>query len=339
MKAVLARLAEGQRLNAAEAEAVFAQVLEGAAGAAEIASLLTALRVRGESEDELLGAVRAARARMRGIEAPAGAMDVCGTGGDGQHTLNISTAVAFVVAACGVAVAKHGNRAISSRAGAADVLAALGIGQGPALAESSLAALGLGFLFAPDHHPGLAHAGAVRQALGFRTLFNVLGPACNPAGVRRQLVGVFARRWLEPMAKTLGALGAERVWVVHGVDAQTGAGLDEVSLAGPTEVVAWEHGALRAFVIRPADAGLAEAPLSALRGGDAAENAGALLALLRGGAGAYRDAVVLNAAAALMVAGRSDALRGAAQLAREAIDSGAALAKYEALRNFRQVGA
>jgi anthranilate phosphoribosyltransferase/anthranilate synthase/phosphoribosyltransferase len=254
-------------------------------------------------------------------------MDVCGTGGDGLGTLNVSTAAAFVVAACGVPVAKHGNRAISSRAGGADVLAALGVDIAAAQASAALERVGLTFLFAPNHHPALRHAAAARAELGFRTLFNLVGPACNPAGVRHQLVGVFAPRWLEPMAETLGALGAERVWVVHG------AGLDELTLAGETQVAEWRNGSVRRFSVSPAAAGLGEAPVAAILGGDAAHNAAALLALLQGAGGAYHDTVVLNAAAALVVGGRAADLAEGAGLAREALASGAALAKLRALQH------
>jgi anthranilate phosphoribosyltransferase len=300
--------------------------MRGEATAAQIAALLTALRVRGETPDELLGAVRAVRAHMLPVAAPAGAIDVCGTGGDGLGTLNVSTAVAFVVAACGVPVAKHGNRALSSRAGGADVLAALNVAIAPEQAAAALAATGLTFLFAPNHHPALRHAAGPRAELGFRTLFNLVGPAANPAGVTRQLVGVFAPRWLEPMAATLGALGAERVWVVHGQ------GLDELTLAGETQVAEWANGAVRRFTVTPEQAGLARAPVEAILGGDAPQNATALLALLQGGRGAYHDSVVLNAAAALLVAGRSESLAAGAASAAAALANGAALAKLAAVQ-------
>lgn len=304
--------------------------MDGAATTAQIASLLTALRVRGETQAELLGAVRAVRARMLAVTAPAGAIDVCGTGGDGIGTLNVSTAVAFVVAACGVKVAKHGNRAMSSRTGGVDVLGALGIDSPPELAADTLARTGLAFLFAPNHHAALRHAAAARAELGFRTLFNLVGPAANPAGVRRQLVGVFAPRWLVPMAETLGALGAERVWVVHGC------GTDELTLAGETEIAEWRDGALHLFTVTPEQAGLERAPLSAIAGGDAASNAAALAALLQGGKGAYRDTVVFNAAAALMVAGRTDTLMHGAAMAASALDNGAAHTMLRSLQTAQQ---
>jgi len=322
----LARLAGGAELSATEAEAAFAIIMRGEATPAQIAAMVTAMRVRGETQAELLGAVRAVRGQMLAIAAPPGTIDVCGTGGDGMGTLNVSTATAFVVAACGVPVAKHGNRALSSRAGGADVLAALGVDIPPERAAVTLAENGLTFLFAPNHHPALRHAAAPRAELGFRTLFNLVGPATNPAGVMRQLVGVFSPRWLAPMAETLGALGAEHVWVVHGE------GLDELTLAGETQVAAWQNGSLRAFIVTPEQAGVPRAPVSAIAGGDAAGNAAALLALLQGMPGPYRDTAVLNAAAALIVSGRAADLAEGAALAGAALDSGAALAKLQSLQ-------
>jgi anthranilate phosphoribosyltransferase len=322
----LARLADGAELTATEAEAAFSTIMRGDATEAQIASLLTALRVRGETQPELLGAVKAVRGKMSPIAAPPGTIDVCGTGGDGQGTLNISTAVAFVVAATGVPVAKHGNRALSSRAGGADVLAALGVNIPPEQAAHTLAETGLTFLFAPNHHAALRHAAPTRAELGFRTLFNLVGPAANPAGVTRQLIGVFAPRWLVPMAETLGALGAEHVWVVHGE------GLDELTLAGETQVAAWQNGHVRTFNVTPEQAGLPHAPVAAIAGSDAAGNAAALLALLQGMRGPYHDTVVLNAAAALIVAGRATDLAEGAELAASALASGAALAKLQTLQ-------
>ncbi len=324
----MSRLAAGETLSSDEAEAVFGVILDGHAGSVALAGLLMALRVRGETEAELAGAVAALRARMVRVEAPAGAIDVCGTGGDAAGTLNISTAVALVVAGCGVVVAKHGNRALSSRSGGADVLAALGVGLAvtPARVEGMLRRAGVAFLFAPAHHAGMAHAAEARLALGTRTIFNLLGPLANPAGVTRQLVGVFAPRWLRPVADVLGRLGAERAWVVHGQ------GLDELTLAGPTEVVEWRDGAARSFVVRPEDAGLAPAPLSAIAGGDAVHNADALLGVLWGQLGAYRDTVLLNAAAALVVAGRVEGLREGVAVAADAIDDGRADEALRALK-------
>jgi anthranilate phosphoribosyltransferase/anthranilate synthase/phosphoribosyltransferase len=254
-------------------------------------------------------------------------MDVCGTGGDGAASLNISTAVTFVVAACGVPVAKHGNRALTSRAGGSDVLAALGIDLDvpPASLERHLREYGLAFLFAPRHHPALRHAAQARSEIGFRTIFNLLGPLSNPAGVRLQLTGVYDPAWCAPMAETLGALGTERAWLVHG------RGLDELTLAGTTQVAEWRDGTLRQFSVTPDQAGLPEAPIDAIRGGDAAHNAAALRALLQGAPGAYRDTVLLNAAAALIVAGRAGDLREGVGQARTALDRGAALDVMERL--------
>jgi anthranilate phosphoribosyltransferase len=301
--------------------------MDGQASQAQIGALLTALRLRGETPAELLGAVRAARARMACIAAPAGTIDVCGTGGDGLGTLNVSTAVAFVVAACGVPVAKHGNRAQSGRSGGADVLSVLGVRIPPQDAAGILRRHGLTFLFAPHHHPALRHAADARTELGFRTLFNLIGPLCNPAGVRLQLVGVFDPDWLEPVARVLGTLGAERAWVAHG------GGLDELTLAGETRICCWQDGGITWRVVTPGQAGLPGAPVSAILGGGAEENAARLLALLEGERGPYHDTVVLNAAAALMVAGRAAALADGAALAAEAVRRGAALHLLRALQH------
>jgi anthranilate phosphoribosyltransferase len=333
MKAILARLAAGERLAESEAEAAFGMIMAGEATPAQIAGLLMAMRVRGETVAEMTGAVRAMRARMIPVEAPPGAIDIVGTGGDAAGTLNISTAAALVAAGCGVKVAKHGNRALSSRSGAADALAALGI---PVM-ETPLEALprcldqaGMCFMMAPRHHAALRHAAGPRMELGTRTLFNLLGPLANPARVRRQMTGAFAPEWLRPMAEALGRLGTERAWLVHG------GGLDELTLAGPTQVVELRDGRLREFEVTPEEAGLPRAPAEALRGGDPAENAAALLALLQGAHGAYRDCVVLNAAAALVVAGVADDIRAGAALAARALDSGAA---HEVLRKLRAAAA
>jgi anthranilate phosphoribosyltransferase len=321
LRPVLARLATGAALSEEEAEAAFGAILDGDATPEQTAALAMALRVRGETLPELVGAVRALRARMLGIPAPPDAIDVCGTGGDGAATLNVSTAVAFVLAGAGLTVAKHGNRAASSAAGGADVLAALDIPLAPPLETlpALLETTRLAFLFAPRHHPGLARVAPTRRALGLRTIFNLLGPLANPAGVRTQLVGVYDPAWLPLLADTLGSLGTTRAWIVHGN------GLDELSLAGTNQVVAWEDGRRRHFTLTAADAGLASAPASAIAGGDAAHNAAALLGLLQGTPGAYRDTVLLNAAAALVLAGRAPSLREGVRLAAEAIDGGAAL--------------
>jgi anthranilate phosphoribosyltransferase len=320
LKPVLARLAAGERLAESEAEAAFGIIMAGEATPAQIAGLLMAMRVRGETVPELTGAVRAMRARMAAIEAPPGAIDIVGTGGDGSGSLNISTATALVVAGCGVPVAKHGNRALSSRSGAADALAALGVNLDVPLErlEGVLAAAGMVFLWAPRHHSSMRHAAGPRVELGTRTIFNILGPLSNPARVKRQLTGAFSVEWLRPMAETLARLGAEAAWVVHGQ------GLDEIALSGKTHVVALEDGRIREFTVAPEDAGLERAPPEAIRGGEPAENAAALQALLQGARGAYRDIVLLNAAAALVVAGRAADLRSGAATAARAIDSGAA---------------
>ena len=320
LKPVLGRLAAGEHLAESEAEAAFGIIMAGEATPAQIAGLLMAMRVRGETVPEITGAVRAMRARMAAIEAPPGAIDIVGTGGDGSGSLNISTATSLVVAGCGVPVAKHGNRALSSRSGAADALAALGITLDVPLdrLEAVLAAAGMVFLWAPRHHASMRHAAGPRVELGTRTIFNILGPLSNPARVKRQLTGAFSVEWLRPMAETLARLGAEAAWVVHGQ------GLDEIALSGETQVVALEAGRIREFTVAPEDAGLERAPPEAIRGGEPAENAAALLALLQGARGAYRDIVLLNAAAALVVAGRVSDLRAGAAIAARAIDSGAA---------------
>ncbi len=317
---MLARLATGARLDEAEAQAAFETVMSGEASDAEIAALLMAMRLRGETVEELTGAVRAMTSRMVGITAPAEAIDVCGTGGDGRETLNVSTAVAFVVAGAGVPVAKHGNRALSSRTGGADVLAALGIGLelSPGRLEQCLDAVGLAFLFAPRHHAALRHAAAARAALPTRTILNLAGPLANPARVRRQLIGVFDPAWLAPMAAVLDRLGCECAWLVHGD------GLDELTLSGASEVVALAAGRTRRFTVTPELVGLARRPVEAIRGGDAAANAAALLGLLDGAPGAYRDTVLLNAAAALVVSGVAHDLPSAMTPARRSIDDGAA---------------
>ncbi|GAB0114601.1 anthranilate phosphoribosyltransferase [Acidisoma sp. C75] len=328
IRPLLARLARGESLSEAESEAAFGEMMTGDATHAQMAGLLMALRVRGETVAEMVGAVRALRSRMIAIAAPDGAIDVCGTGGDEQGTLNISTAVAFVVAGCGVPVAKHGNRALSSKSGAADVLEHLGIGTTlpPARLEQVLAETGCVFLFAPNHHPALRHAAPVRAELGTRTLFNLLGPLANPARVRRQFTGVYARSWLRPVAEALGALGSERAWIVHGQ------GLDELTLAGVNHIAVLDRGQVEERSLHPAELGLREAPLSAIRGGDAAANAVALRRLLDGEEGAYRDTVVLNAAGALVVAGAAGSLAEGVAAARLAIDEGRAAAALAALQ-------
>ena len=328
LKPTLAHLAGGGTLSADEAEAAFGIVMSGEATPAQIAGLVMAMRVRRETVAELTGAVRAMRSRMASIQAPDDAMDVCGTGGDDAGTLNVSTAVTFVLAGCGVPVAKHGNRNLSSRTGGADVLTALGVDIEVALDRlpGILAAAGCVFLFAPRHHSALRHAAGPRVELGTRTIFNLLGPLANPARVRRQLTGVYDPAWAQPMAETLHQLGTEQAWVVHGQ------GLDELTVAGENHVVELKHGSVRAFTVTPEDAGLARSPIEAIRGGDAAANAGAMLGLLEGHAGPYRDTVLLNAGAALIVAGRAGTLRDGVAMAGQSVDRGAAMAALDALR-------
>lgn len=316
----------------AELDAAFARILDGEAGPEEIKDFLLRSAPQMTDPEALAAGARAMRARMTPIDAPFGAIDVCGTGGDGAHTLNISTAVAFVVAGCGVTVAKHGNRAMSSRSGAADVLEALGVkltGERPIL-ERCLREARIAFLFAQNHHPAMRHVAPVRRALGHRTIFNLLGPLSNPASVKRQLVGVYSVDAVMPMAEALSLLGATHAVVVHGAG-----GLDELSCEGPAQVAEVIDGAVRQTTISPADAGLSSAPNAGVRGGDAQENAAQLQRLLQGGlAGSgYESFVLLNAAAALLAAGQVDDLREGADRARTALGDGSALRALLALRD------
>lgn len=309
-------------MTEAEAEALFGRMLDGDMGDGEIAELLIALADRGETAAEIAGAVRAMRARMIAIGGLDNAIDVCGTGGDGQHSLNVSTAVALVVAACGVPVAKHGNRAASSKAGTADTLEALGLNLARAgeLAAQTLPDLGIAFFFAQAHHPALARIAPVRKALGRRTVFNLIGPLANPARVTRQLVGVPSPALVPTYAEAMERLGMARAMIVSGEE-----GLDELSIAGPSRIAAIGLPSI-AERIAPEDAGLPRHPLDALRGGDAAYNAAALRHLLLGEPGAYRDAVLLNSAAALIVAGEATDWHHGVEEAAEAIDKGLAKA-------------
>jgi anthranilate phosphoribosyltransferase len=327
--AVLKRVAAGGRLDAAEAASAFAVMIGGGVSDMRMAAFLTALSVRGPSVAEIAGAARAMRSAMTKVEAPRNAIDVCGTGGDGSGTLNVSTATAFVVAACGVPVAKHGNRAMSSRTGAADVLEALGvpINLDAEAARKSLMNPGFAFLFAPSYHPAMKNVAPVRRDLGFRTVFNLLGPICNPAGVQRQLIGIYAREWLEPVAHVLADLGTEKAWIVHGAD-----GLDEISTTGPTRVAMLEDGRVTVRDIVPEDAGIERTSLAALRGGTAEDNARAIRELLAGARGAFRDIVLLNAAAALVVAGEASNLKEGVARAADAIDKGLAATALEQAR-------
>jgi anthranilate phosphoribosyltransferase len=330
LKSVLAQLADGHHLTETEAERVFEVIMSGSAPATQIAAFLMALRVRGESVAELTGAARIMRAKSLKVTAPADALDTVGTGGDASGSYNISTAVAFVVAGCGVPVAKHGNRAVSSKSGAADVLAALGVNLDASVQtiERAIRDAGVGFLFAQKHHSAMKHVAPVRAELGLRTIFNLIGPLSNPAGTRRQLLGVFARKWIEPMAATLAQLGSTRAWVVHGSD-----GLDEITTTGATYVADLRGGAITTFEITPEDAGLPRSAPADLKGGDAAHNARALRAVLGGEVGPYRDIVLLNAAAALIIAGRAADLKaGIATAAASIADGRAAKALSELIK-------
>ena len=320
-KPLLAKVATGASLTQAEAQSAFDNLLSGEVTPAQMGGFLMALRVRGESVAEITGAVTAMRAKMLRVDAPAGAIDIVGTGGDGHGSYNVSTLAAIIVAGCGVAVAKHGNRAASSRSGSSDVLTALGvrIGLPSAAVSACIARAGIGFMMAQSHHAAMRHVGPARAELGTRTIFNLLGPLSNPAGVKRQLLGVFSAVWLEPLAQVLRHMGSERVWLVHGSD-----GLDEMTTTGPTHIVELDRGAIRAFEITPEDAGLSRANLADLKGGDAAFNAAALRAVLDGSKNPYRDIAVLNAAGGLVVAGKAADLRAGAALAARSIDSFAA---------------
>ena len=320
-KGLIAKVAAGTALTRDEASHAFDRMMSGEATPSQMGALLMALRVRGETVDEITGAVSTMRAKMQKVAAPPGAIDVVGTGGDASGSFNVSTCAALIVAGAGVPVAKHGNRALSSRSGAADVLGALGvkIDLRPDEITRCIYEAGIGFMFAPSHHPATKNVAATRVELGTRTIFNLLGPLSNPAGVKRQMIGVFSRHWIEPMAQVLKNLGSECVWVAHGSD-----GLDEITTSGPTHVAALEDGKVRTFEINPEDIGVGRAKPEALRGGDAETNATALMSVLKGQKGPFRDIAVLNAAASLIVAGRAKDLKEGAALAAKSIDSGEA---------------
>jgi anthranilate phosphoribosyltransferase len=328
LKSILAKVATGATLSRDEAASAFDSMMSGEATPSQMGGLLMALRVRGETVDEITGAVLAMRSKMLRVTAPAEAVDVVGTGGDGSGSVNVSTCASFIVAGAGVPVAKHGNRALSSRSGAADVLASLGvkIDLSPAEVGRCVQEAGIGFMFAPAHHPAMKNVGPTRVELATRTIFNLLGPLSNPAGVKRQMVGVFSRQWVQPLAQVLRNLGSEAAWVVHGSD-----GLDEITLTGPTFVAALEGGDIRTFEVSPDDAGLGHAGSEALKGGDADANAVALLSVLNGKPSAYRDVALLNAAAALIVAGRAKDLKEGVSLGTHSLDSGAAAARLKHL--------
>ncbi|SHI88572.1 anthranilate phosphoribosyltransferase [Shimia gijangensis] len=328
IKPLIHAAAEGP-LSRAQAENAFQILFDGEATPSQIGGLLMALRTRGETVDEYAAAAAVMRSKCNAVKAPEGAMDIVGTGGDGKGTLNISTATAFVVAGAGVPVAKHGNRNLSSKSGAADALGQMGINVmvGPDVVEQALETCGIAFMMAPMHHPAIAHVMPTRQELGTRTIFNILGPLTNPAGAKRQLTGAFSRDLIRPMAETLGQLGSERAWLVHGSD-----GTDELTITGISWVSALEaDGSVKDVELHPEDAGLPEHPFEAIIGGTPAENAVAFRDLLAGKPSAYRDAVLLNSAAALVVADAAADLREGVEKARESIDSGAAKAKIEAL--------
>lgn len=327
-KALIAKVATGASLTRDEAAAAFNSMMSGEATPSQMGGLLMALRVRGETVDEITGAVTTMRAKMLGVKAPANAVDVVGTGGDGSGSYNISTCAAFIVAGAGVPVAKHGNRALSSKSGSADVLTALGVNIDVNAAQvgECIAKAGIGFMFAPAHHPAMKNVGPTRVELGTRTIFNLLGPLSNPASVKRQMIGTFSRHWIEPMAQVLNNLGSESIWVVHGSD-----GLDEITTTGPTSVAELKSGKIRTFEVSPEDVGLPRAKPNAFKGGDAEYNARALLDVLKGKAGPFRDVSIFNAAAALIVAGIAKDLKEGAALAAKSIDSGEAEGRLDRL--------
>jgi anthranilate phosphoribosyltransferase len=326
-KSYIAKVATGTPLTFEEARDAFDIVMSGDATPSQIGGFLMALRVRGETVPEISGAVATMRSKMLPVSAPADAIDIVGTGGDASGSYNVSTCAAFIVAGASVPVAKHGNRALSSRSGAADTLAALGVNIeiGPERIGACILEAGLGFMFAPAHHSAMRFVGPSRVELGTRTIFNLLGPLSNPAGVRRQLVGVFSPEWVEPLAHVLKALGSESIWVVHGE------GLDEMTTAGVTKVAALENGEVRSFEIVPEDAGIDRATPDELKGGDAAHNARALRNVLEGEKNPYRDIAILNAGAALIVAGRAKSLAEGVALAAKSIDEGRAMAALDKL--------
>lgn len=327
-KALIGRVADREKLSVNDARVAFDIMMSGNATPSQMGAFLMALRVRGETIDEITGGAMAMRARATGVKAPANAIDTCGTGGDAKGTWNVSTAVSFVLAAHDIPVAKHGNRALSSKTGAADVLTALGVNIDCPFdqVEKSLREANIGFLMATRHHGAMRHVGPTRVELGTRTIFNLLGPLSNPAGAKRQIIGVFARQWVEPLAHVQQKLGAERVWIMHGSD-----GMDELTTTGVTHVAELAHGQVRTFDVTPADAGLPTASPDDLKGGEPAENAAALRAVLQGQKNAFRDIVLLNAAAGLIVAEKTETLKEGAALAAEVLDNGQALARLDQL--------
>lgn len=327
LKPFVAKVATGHPLDRDDARAAFEIIMSGEATPSQIGGFLMALRVRGETVDEIVGAVAAMRARMLTVDAPDDAIDIVGTGGDGAGTYNISTLAALIVAGAGVSVAKHGNRALSSKSGTADALSCLGLKLdiGPAAISRCIAEAGIGFMFAQQHHSAMRHVGPTRVELGTRTIFNLLGPLSNPAGVRQQLVGVYAPQWLVPVAEVLRDLGSRSVWVVHGE------GLDEITTTGVTHVAALENGNIRTFTLTPDDFGLETVDLSQLKGGDGAHNAVVLKGVLTGDATPYRDVSLANAAASLVIAGKAADLKDGMVQARQSLGTGAALAALDML--------
>ena len=323
LKPTLAILQSGRPLTASEASTAFEVILSGEASPAQIGSFVTALRVRGETIDEIAAGVSVMRANAMKVKTPTHVLDTCGTGGDGSGSYNISTAVAIVAAACGAYVAKHGTLAQSSKSGSSDVLQALGVELNltATALEQCINEVGIGFLFAPNHHAAMRHVAPIRKELGFRTIFNLLGPLSNPAGANRQLLGVFDKQWVEPLAHVLKKLGSERAWVVHGSD-----GMDELTTTGPSTVASLRKGEINVFEVTPEDAGLARAKPEDLVGGAPDENAAAMTALLEGEMGAYRDIVLLNTAAALLVCHKAETLKEGVEMAALAIDDGGARA-------------
>lgn len=338
LKPFINKVAMGTPLTRDEAEQAFTIMMSGQATPAQIGGFLMSLRVRGETIDEITGAVASMRKKMLRVDAVKNAVDIVGTGGDQSGSYNVSTATAFVVAGAGIPVGKHGNRALSSKSGAADALAALGVNidASPELIGRCIKEVGLGFMFAPTHHSAMRHVGSARVELGTRTIFNILGPLSNPAGLTKQLIGVFSPEWVLPIAKVLQGLGSKSLWVVHG------SGLDELTTAGETQVAALKDGELTTFTVTPEDAGLKRVTIEALKGGDPQHNARALRAVLDGEHGAYRDIVLLNAAATFIIAGKADTLKDGVKIAEASIDEGKAKAKLEELikvsNDFGEIG-
>ncbi|MEM9633449.1 MAG: anthranilate phosphoribosyltransferase [Pseudomonadota bacterium] len=327
-KDIIAKVADGHALSPTEAREAFDVILSGSATPSQLGGFLMALRVRGESIAEVTGAVATMRSKMLPVDAPADAIDIVGTGGDNSGSYNISTCTALVVAGCGVPVAKHGNRSLSSKSGAAEALAQLGvdIDIAPEKISGCINSAGIGFMFAPLHHAAMKHVGPTRMELGTRTIFNLLGPLSNPAGVKRQMVGVFAHKWVEPVAHSLKELGSERAWVAHGSD-----GMDEITTTGPTYVSELKDGTVRSFEISPADVGLPVSKAEDLKGGQPSENAKALREVLAGAKNAYRDIVLFNSAASLLVADKVSNLKDGVEMAADSIDSGSAADTLEKL--------